>query len=113
MSDEDLPKNLHKEFFRSVVVKKSDEEAAALEEAIESEYDSRREERFYWILALVVVFDVGSFQHLPWMPSVLIFLLEVIGLIGMAKWLGVDTVVVLLERIYSRISLPKLSDKQS
>ena len=102
------------EFFRSVVVKKSDEEAGcARRKPLSPNDDSRREERFYWILALVVVFDVGSFQHLPWMPSVLIFLLEVIGLIGMAKWLGVDTVVVLLERIYSRISLPKLSDKQS
>ena len=112
MSDEEPPKNLHKEFFRSVVVRKSDEEAAALEEALESVYDSRREERFYWILALVVIFDVGSFQHLAWMPSILIFLLEVIGLIGIAKWLGVDAVVVLLERTYSRISLPRRSDKQ-
>ena len=113
MSDEEPPKNLHEELFRSVVVKKSDEEAAALQKSLESEYESRREERFYWILALIVVFDVASFQHLPWMPSVLIFLLEVIGLIGMARWLGVDAVVVLLERIYSRISLPKRSDKQS
>ena len=113
MSDGNPPKNPHEELFRSVVVTKSDEGADALEKALESEQNNRREERFYWILALIVVLDVASFQHLAWTPSVLIFLLEIIGLIGMAKWLGVDVVVVLLERIYSRIDLPKRSDKQS
>ncbi len=112
MSDENRPKNLHEEFYRSVVATKSDEGAGALEKAIESERDSRREERFYWILALIVVIDIAAFQHLDWVPSILVFLLEIIGLIGMAKWLGVDAVAVLLERTYSRISLPRRSDKQ-
>ena len=107
MSDGNLPKNPHEEFFRSVVVKKSDEGADALERALESEKDSRREERFYWILALIVVFDVASFQHLSWAHSFLVFLLEIIGLIGLAKGLGVDVVVVLLERLYSRIGLTR------
>ena len=107
MSDGNLPKNPHEEFFRSVVVKKSDEGADALERALESEKDSRREERFYWILALIVVFDVASFQHLSWAHSVLVFLLEIIGIIGLAKGLGVDVVVVLLERLYSRIGLTR------
>ena len=36
MSDENRPKNLHEEFYRSVVATKSDEGAGALEKAIES-----------------------------------------------------------------------------
>ena len=56
---------------------------------------------------LIVVFDVASFQHLSWTHSVLVFLLEIIGLIGLAKGLGVNAVVVLLERIYSRIGLTR------
>ena len=107
MSDENPPRNPHEEFYRSVVATKSDEGAGALEKAIESERDSRREERFYWILALTIVLDVSSFQHLAWAAVTFIFLLEIIGLIGMAKWLGVDAVVVLLERIYSRIGMPR------
>ena len=61
MSDGKPIKNPHEEFFRSVIVKKSDEETDALEKALESEQDSRREERFYWILALIVVIDLASF----------------------------------------------------
>ena len=103
MSDGNPPRNPYEEFYRSVVATKSDEGVGALEKAIESERDRRREERFYWILALTIVLDISSFQHLTWAPSILVFLLEIIGLIGMAKWLGVDAVVVLLE--HSRICL--------
>jgi hypothetical protein len=43
-----------------------------------------------------LVFPALSWGSLP------VFLLEIVFLIYMAKWLGVEVVVVLLERIFNR-----------
>lgn len=82
---------------------RTDDVAAKLESDLQQERDSRKEERFYWILALVVTFDAFLFGSLENQWAMLpIFLLEVVGLIGLADWLGVDRVKVLLERLYAK-----------
>lgn len=81
----------------------TDNVAAKLESDLQRERDSKREERFYWILSLVIVLNVTFFDALSNKWAIIpIFLLEVVGLIGLADWLGVDRVKVLLEKIYSR-----------
>ena len=81
----------------------TDNVAAQLESDLQQERDSRREERFYWIFCLVVVANVPLFGSMPsawaYVPT---FLLELVLLIGLADWLGVDRVKVLLEKIYAK-----------
>lgn len=81
----------------------TDNVAAQLESDLQQERDSRREERFYWIFALVVVANVPIFGSMPSIAAlVATFLLELVLLIGLADWLGVDRVKVLLEKIYAK-----------
>ena len=81
----------------------TDDVAAKLESDLQHERDSKREERFYWILALVVVLNVTFFNALTSKWAIIpIFVLELVGLIGLADWLGVDRVKVLLEKLYAR-----------
>lgn len=77
-----------------------DETAAALEQRLLREQDARKEERFYWIVALTVVLDVLMFKFLD-NGALAFFLLaiEVVTLIGVAKFLGVDGIAVFLEKI--------------
>jgi len=73
-----------------------------LEEQIQREREERRTERFFWIFALTIAFDAILFSHIGWAGSLAIFLLELIFLIGMAKWMGIDIVVVLLQRLLDK-----------
>ncbi len=81
----------------------TDNVAAQLESDLQQERDSRREERFYWIFVLVIIANV------PLLGSMLsawaylqTLLLELVLLIGLADWLGVDRVKVLLEKLYAK-----------
>jgi hypothetical protein len=80
---------------------KIDESAAALERLLQRETDQRREERFVWIFAVIMLLDVIAFERLS-TPTILLFLLELIFLVFMAKWLGVEAVVLPLERLLDR-----------
>lgn len=81
----------------------TDDVAAKLESDLQRERDSRREERFYWIMALVIVGNVPIFNTFSSAWALLpTLLLEIVILIGLADWLGVDRVKVLLERLYAK-----------
>jgi hypothetical protein len=80
-----------------------DEQTAALEQQLQHQIDARREERFFWIFALILVSNVIFFKFLDsWLPTLAIVLLELPLLIGLARWLGVDWVVVWLEGIFQK-----------
>jgi Mn2+/Fe2+ NRAMP family transporter len=88
---------------RSTPTEQIDLTAAALAEQLQREIDNRKTERFFWIFAcsmLLYVFAVklldSSFAPLA------LFLLLIIFLIGIAAWQGVDTVVILLHRLFNR-----------
>lgn len=83
----------------------TDKVAAKLESDLQSERDTRKEERFFWILGLVIIGNVPIFNALESAWALLpTFLLELVLLIGLADWLGVDRVKVLLEKLYSKFS---------
>lgn len=82
---------------------KQDEVAANLERDLQEERDSRKEERFYWIFSVVIFANILIFNSLTSAWALLpILLLELVFLIGLADWLGVDRVKVLLEKIYAK-----------
>ena len=77
-----------------------DEALAAMEKALDAEKDARLEERFLWILVCVVLIDVIWFANSP-NPTypVVILVLQIIGLVILARRMGVEEPTLLLERV--------------
>lgn len=76
---------------------------ARLEADLQQQRDSSRSERFYWMLSLVIMFDIIVFGEAE--ASILmtfVFLLEMVLLIGLAAHMGVDRVQVLLEKLWTK-----------
>jgi hypothetical protein len=90
---------------------KVDESNAALEQQLQREKDERREERFIWIFVAVMLFDVLAVEKMSY-AVVLLFLLQLVFLSFVGKWLGIEAVAVPLERLFDRIMrwLPESSD---
>lgn len=81
----------------------TDNVAAKLESDLQDERDSRMEERFYWIMALVMTGNVPLFNAFESSWALLpTLLLELVLLIALADWLGVDRVKVPLEKLYAK-----------
>ena len=58
------------------------------------------EERFYWILAMIIVVDIIAFIHMPsWGGPISILILELFALLALADKCGVDNVVIIINRI--------------
>jgi hypothetical protein len=74
---------------------------------LQREADLRREERFAWIFVVTMLVDVIAFERLG-TSSIPLFLLELIFLGFMGKWLGVEAVALPIERLFDRVmrSLP-------
>jgi hypothetical protein len=77
---------------------------AALEARLQHEIDSRRHERFFWIFGASLLADpiVYNMMGGSWM-FLFFFLLQVVFLIGMASYHGVERVVILLELIFNQL----------
>ena len=75
------------------------EENAQLQQRLEHERDARKEERFYWVVVATILVDMISFPHLGAYHASLIFLLEIVSLIGFARSWGVDWIVEFLEKV--------------
>jgi hypothetical protein len=84
---------------------RADSRAAALEKALPQETYARGEEG---LLDRPALHPLGMmFPHINAPGILLMFALQVIGLIGVASMLGVDKVVILLERCTRRSDFPE------
>ena len=84
---------------------KNDDAIAALEEQISAQKKSINEERFLWILALMIFFDLPYFSQSPnWGAPVAILILELIGLVIAANKLGIEHIVRLFDKIILLLS---------
>lgn len=90
-------------FDRASQITKVDESIVALERALSKEIDARKEERFAWILGGSIAADCVVFQQLGWWQATLVFLAELILWALLAKMLGVDRAVVLIEKLFSHL----------
>lgn len=79
---------------------KTDDAFAVLEQQFKAEKDARSEERFIWIVICTVLIDVLWFRGAtnPTLPLVAL-ILELIVLLVLARRMGIDDVVVLVDRI--------------
>ena len=55
-------------------------------------------ERFTWIVGLLILLDLYFFPQMSSFGLFVIFLLELILLVPIAKWLGIQEVVTVLDR---------------
>lgn len=70
-----------------------DEEIARLEEGKESERDTRLEERFFWMVACVVLLDAYIFRDMQsWSGPLVIGALEIPMLMLAGRWCQVDVI---------------------
>lgn len=79
---------------------KTDDALAILEREHKAEKDARSEERFIWIVVCVILVDVLWFRGVsnPTLPLV-VLILQLIVLLVLARRMGIDDVVVLVDRI--------------
>ena len=78
--------------------KKKDKKIARLEKALSKAKDGRLEERFMWIIALMILLDLYFFTQLSSFESFLIFVFQLFLLIPLAKKLEVKEVMTVLDR---------------
>jgi hypothetical protein len=87
---------------------RSAESAAALESKLEDEKSQRKIERFFWILAVMILADCVLFKLLDsTFSDIFIALLSLILVIGCAKWLEVPYVGQYLDRTFDRMLASK------
>jgi len=77
-----------------------DESAAALELRLQKEMDGRQEDKFWAFFIGTILLDMAMFQHLPWIGIICVFLLELVGLLGLAKRFGNEFATILLAHLY-------------
>ena len=88
----------------SSAISAKDSQIAELENDLEAERDLRKEERFGWVVAVVVLLNIlllGEMSN-PVTP-VGIFILELIALLVYAKRSGIDYVVVILDKLIGSV----------
>ena len=74
-----------------------------LERDLEKERDERKEERFYWILAGVILFDGYIFMQMPTVGIVAIVGFQLAGLTFLAKKLDIKEAVRMLDSVKSMV----------
>ena len=74
-----------------------------LEAALQKELKERREERFYWICACVVLMDLATFPYLGFVAIICVFLIELLGLAALARKYADERIVIAIDRMVASI----------
>lgn len=74
-----------------------------LEAALQKELKERREERFYWICACVVLLDLATFPYLGFVAIICVFLIELLGLAALARKYADERIVIAIDRTVASI----------
>lgn len=82
-----------------------DRQIAELQETLAQERDARREERFVFIVILVLLLDVVFFSVMPSFGGpIALLVLELLILIPLAKRMGMEEIATILSRVVGRIA---------
>lgn len=88
-------------FEQTVEVSKVDQSIVALEQSLARERDGRKEERFIWAVVALLLLDMSVFQHLGWIQSILIAILEAFILLMLARIWGLEYAQILLAHAWN------------
>lgn len=79
---------------------KKDELIESLQTSLQQEIDARREERWIWLVAILVVFDSMVFSQMEtWTGPLMIGLIEIIALIAAGRRWQMDHIWTLTEKL--------------
>ena len=82
-----------------------DRQIEELQQSLTAERDARREDRFVFIVALVILFDVAFFAVMPSFGGPLaLLILELLVLIPLARRMGMQEIATILDRVLGRIA---------
>lgn len=77
-----------------------------LEQALASEKDGRREDRFLFVVALVIIFDVWVMQDVDtWTLPLVVGITQLFALLIFARRMGVEEIHFWLNQLLPRINL--------
>ncbi|MGP9656482.1 hypothetical protein [Halomonas sp. H2] len=77
-----------------------------LEQALASEKDGRREDRFLFVVALVIIFDVWAMQDVDtWTLPLVVGITQLFALLIFARRMGVEEIHFWLNQLLPRINL--------
>lgn len=80
-----------------------DDQIAVLEQDLQKEKDGRKEDRFVFLLVLIIIGDVWSFFYMHvWSAPFALLILEALLLLVVARRLGVDHVAVFMDRLLNK-----------
>ena len=82
-----------------------DKQIQELEDALEKAKDRIKEERFIWIIIFIILFDVVFFSNMEsFFGALVIFILELLILIPLARRMGMEELAGILDRVLARIA---------
>lgn len=82
-----------------------DDQIERLQQRLNYEQDARREERFVYIVVLVILLDVVFFSIMPSFGGpISLLILELLILIPLAKRMGMEEIASVLDRVLNRVA---------
>ncbi|MBO6827170.1 MAG: hypothetical protein JJ879_13270 [Sneathiella sp.] len=98
-------------FFKNVDPSKEEVLIEELQEQLTSERDARREDRFFFIVITVILFDIVFFTVIPNSAGpIALFLVQIIVLIPIAKKMGVEEIAIMLNSVLERVAYKASND---
>lgn len=75
----------------------------SLQADLDNEVDSRREERFIWLIALMVMFDAYTFQDMQtWAGPLSIGIIQLVILVALGRRWQMDHIWTLTEKLVDK-----------
>lgn len=82
-----------------------DKQIQDLQNELAKEKDARDEERFFYIICLVILFNIAIFSGISnWAVPIVVGIFELIFIFFLAKRLGMEEVATLFSRLIARIT---------
>lgn len=82
-----------------------DDQIGRLQQKLDYERDARREERFIFIVVLVILLDVVFFSVMPSFGGpIALLILELLILIPLAKRMGMEEIAAILDRVLNNMA---------
>ncbi|MGY4752422.1 hypothetical protein ACVNHC_21395 [Pannonibacter sp. Q-1] len=101
--DKPLAEPVEKLFFDVELPSKKDELIGSLQEALDKEVDRRLEERWIWLLSIMLIFDAFAFQQMStWAGPMMIGVIQIIALVALGRKWQVDHIWTLTEKIIDK-----------
>mgnify|MGYP001619090762 FL=1 len=103
-----LPENKPHENLTDLLIEEptvKDDQIESLQKKLDYERDARLEERFIYIVVLVILLDVVFFSIMPSFGGpISLLILELLILIPLAKRMGMEEIATILDKVLNRVA---------